>query len=392
MAEIYEINSDKFTQVEPTGEEEIQIGANKKTTLQAIADLHKDDGGLDLESPIDGFTPLETGGTTMESTFSLLQALQMLYRIGGNGSIKMVGDSSNKFGLVSIGDNTLAGILFNTSNNTLYILDSTNVVNAKQVTDLEIMNWITNGTAIPLGVTPDVDISKVLLTGFTPLETVPELVNLSPKNGDSLLDSIKKLSFGILSNGKIIIGGDGDTRICILQIYNSPEDEEYYYRGMVIDLEVETLYTKTASNINNIVGKTIPTIMSSIIGNPSSILELQVLLSSVMGPSYSSSSSSLLSISGGDSYFYKPGSTLTPTIQINSISFNVNRPTAVFICPCVVKPKFSIKNPSSNVSLHLHTELDNLSNSSCEFKVYTIYMQSVNRLKHFFVNVDTYKN
>lgn len=65
MAEIYEINSDKFTQVEPTGEEEIQIGANKKATLQAIADLHNDPtyDGLTLDSQVDGFEPIQTGGT-----------------------------------------------------------------------------------------------------------------------------------------------------------------------------------------------------------------------------------------------------------------------------------------------------------------------------------------
>lgn len=123
MAEIYEIDSEKFTQVEPTGEEEIQIGANKKTTLQAIADLHKDPtyDGLTLDSPVDGFEQIPTGGTQVEPSFSLLQALRMIYRIGGNGSIKIVGNGLNKFGLVSIGDTTLAGILFNTSNNTVYI-------------------------------------------------------------------------------------------------------------------------------------------------------------------------------------------------------------------------------------------------------------------------------
>lgn len=41
MAEFHEIGSSQFTDVTPTGTEQIQISATQKTTLQKIANLFK---------------------------------------------------------------------------------------------------------------------------------------------------------------------------------------------------------------------------------------------------------------------------------------------------------------------------------------------------------------
>ena len=117
--------------------------------------------------------------------------------------LRWLGDSSNKFGLVSIGDNTLAGILFNTSNNTVYIRDNTPVVNAKQVTDLEIINWITEGTQVVLGATPTVNPADIKMTGFTPLETGGTQMDYT----FSLLQALQML-YRIGGNGSIkMVGG-----------------------------------------------------------------------------------------------------------------------------------------------------------------------------------------
>ena len=494
MAEIYEINSDKFTQVEPTGEEEIQIGANKKTTLQAIADLHKDEGGLDLESPIAGFTPLETGGTQMDYTFSLLQALQMLYRIGGNGSIKMVGDGNNKFGLVSIGDNTLAGILFNTSNNTLYIRDNTPVVNAKQVTDLEIINWITEGTQVVLGATPTVNPADIKMTGFTPLETggtqmdytfsllqalqmlyriggngsikmvgdgnnkfglvsigdntlagilfntsnntlyirdntpvvnakqVTDLeiinwitegtqvvlgatptvnpadikmtgftkLNTTPgtlqgfdiPSTDSLLSVIQKLFSGITNNGKIKFVSDGYEQFGIVII------DEVNERYQLVGINAQTceIYMTYGEDFSDIFNKTDIEILR-ILGSHGTVIDLSKVITSVQMKRYTTVSTSSVDLSGNDSKWYS-GTDLLPAVNILVNSFDGTSPEAVFVCPSRVIPRFMKSGPDA--SLHLHNDLPNSPSTGNQFKVYTIYLQKIGTIKHFFVNSALY--
>lgn len=383
MAEIYEINSDKFTQVEPTGEEEIQIGANKKTTLQAIADLHKDDGGLDLESPIAGFTPLESGGTQMDYTFSLLQALQMLYRIGGNGSIKMVGDSSNKFGLVSIGDNTLAGILFNTSNNTVYIRNNTPVVNAKQVTDLEIMNWITEGTQVVLGATPTVNPADIKMTGFTKLNTTPgTLQGFDIPSTDSLLSVIQKLFSGITNNGKIKFVSDGYEEFGIVIINEA--DDLYHLVG--INAPTCEIHMTSRYDLSDIFNKTDIEILR-ILWSHGTVIDLSKVITSVQMKRYTTVSTQPVALSGNDSKWYS-GTEAIPEVNILADTFDGTSPEAVFVCPSWTIPRFMKSGPDA--SLHLHNDLSNLPSTGNQFKVYTIYLQKIGTIKHFFINVALY--
>lgn len=383
MAEIYEINSDKFTQVEPTGEEEIQIGANKKTTLQAIADLHKDDGGLDLESPIAGFTPLESGGTQMDYTFSLLQALQMLYRIGGNGSIKVVGNGLNKFGLVSIGDTTLAGILFNTSNNTVYIRDTTTVANSKQVTDLEIINWITDGTQVVLGATPTVTPADIKMTGFTKLNTTPgTLQGFDIPSTDSLLSVIQKLFSGITNNGKIKFVSDGYEQFGIVII------DEVNERYQLVGINAQTceIYMTYGEDLSDIFNKTDIEILR-ILGSHGTVIDLSKVITSVQMKRYTTVITSPVDLSGNDSKWYT-GTDSVPTVNILVNSFDGTSPEAVFVCPSRIIPRFMKSGPDA--ALHLHNDLSNLPSTGRQFKVYTIYLQKIGTINHFFVNVALY--
>ena len=327
-----------------------------------------------------GFTPLETGGTTMESTFSLLQALQMLYRMGGNGSIKMVGNGLNKFGLVSIGDNTLAGILFDTSNNTLYTRDNTPVVNAKQVTDLDIMNWITNGTQVVLGATPTVNPADIKMTGFTKLNTTPgTLQGFDIPSTDSLLSVIQKLFSGITNNGKIRFVSDGYEEFGIVIINEA--DDLYHLVG--INAPTYEIHMTSGYGLSDIFNKTDIEILR-ILWSQGTVIDLSKVITSVQMRRYTTVSTPPVYLSGNDSKWYS-GTEAMPDVNILADTFEGTSPEAVFACPCWVLPRFLKSGP--NAALHLHRDMsESLSTCGKQFKVYTIYLQKIGTIKHFFVN------
>lgn len=387
MAEIYEIDSEKFTQVEPTGEEEIQIGANKKTTLQAIADLHKDPtyDGLTLDSLVDGFEPLQTGGTQVESSFSLLQALQMLYRIGGNGSIKVVGNGLNKFGLVSIGDTTLAGILFNTSNNTVYIRDTTTVANSKQVTDLEIMNWLTDGTSIVLGATQEVNPADIKMTGFTKLNTTPStLQSTEIQPTDSLLSVIQKLYLGITDNANIKLISSG--RMIGVLIKDSLRDQLH---GCVLELDGLRLYHNYGMDPQELCNKSDSQLIELIRWDEESFIDLLKVPTSVQERFYSTDNNQSVNLAGNDGKWYG-GLNTNPRVTILVNKFDGTRQDAIFVCKNPITPTFVLDN-SGSATINLHTELSNLPTIGDGFKVYTIYLQQGMGVNHFFVNGAAYE-
>lgn len=309
----------------------------------------------------------------------------MLYRICGNGSIKTVGNGLNKFGLVSIGDTTLAGILFNTSNNTVYIRDTTTVANSKQVTDLEIMNWLTDGTSIVLGATQEVNPADIKMTGFTKLTTTPStLQSTEIQVTDSLLSVIQKLSMGITNNALIKLVSSG--RMIGVITLDHIRDQ---LQGCVLELDSLRLYFNYGIDTQELFDKSDSQLIELIRWDEESYIDLLKIPTSVQRMFYSINYTESVTLVGNDGKLYG-GLYTNPTVTIAVNKFDGTRQDAIFVCKNLITPRFVLDNYSSS-TLHLHTELSNLPTSGDGYKVYTLYLQIGIGVKHFFVNGAAYE-
>ena len=94
MAEFHEIGSSQFTEVTPTGTEQIQISATQKTTLQKIANLFKGQADLMISSWSDIIGYGDVQDPYIQNGDTLVDALRKLQWMTGNNTIKTFGDSA----------------------------------------------------------------------------------------------------------------------------------------------------------------------------------------------------------------------------------------------------------------------------------------------------------
>ncbi len=164
-----------------TGNEEFQVSATEKVTATQIANKVQLNQVL-----MSGFGAVSIKGVEqIKDTNSLLEALKILYSLSGNGRAKVIGNSENCFGLVSINTaGTLAfGILFDIRSSTppsIFIRDGFGLVGGASLNDLTDDQWIAEmkkGKKIPM----ESDIRVVEITDFA----IPS-VNIT-KDGQSFL-------------------------------------------------------------------------------------------------------------------------------------------------------------------------------------------------------------
>ena len=181
MANIYKDISQFTLKSAATGTEEFQVSATEKVTATQIANK------VQLSKVLmSGFGALSIKGVEqIKDTNSLLEALKILYSLSGNGLVKVVGNSENCFGLVSINTaGTLAfGILFDIRDTTppsIFIRDGfgfTGGASLKNLTDKQWIAEVKKGKKIPM----KSDIRVVEITDFA----IPGL-NIT-KDGESFL-------------------------------------------------------------------------------------------------------------------------------------------------------------------------------------------------------------
>jgi hypothetical protein len=164
-----------------TGNEEFQVSATEKVTATQIANKVQLNQVL-----MSGFEAVSIKGVEkIKDTNSLLGALKILYSLSGNGRAKVIGNSENCFGLVSINTaGTLAfGILFDIRSSTppsIFIRDGFGLTGGASLKDLTDDQWIVEmkkGKKIPM----ESDIRVVEITDFA----IPS-VNIT-KDGQSFL-------------------------------------------------------------------------------------------------------------------------------------------------------------------------------------------------------------
>ena len=137
-----------------TGNEEFQVSPTQKVTATQIANKVQLNQVL-----MGGFEAISINGVEkIKDTNSLIGAMKILYSLSGNGRAKVIGNSENCFGLVSINTaGTLAfGILFDIRNTTppsIFIRDGFGLTGGASLKNLTDDQWIAElkkGKKIPM--------------------------------------------------------------------------------------------------------------------------------------------------------------------------------------------------------------------------------------------------
>lgn len=385
MAEFHEIGSSQFTEVTPAGTEQIQISATQKTTLQKIANLFKA-----MSAALTGFTPLDKGAPSINSSSTILQAFQALYQLVGSAKVKILGNNGSTPGFVSWSGTTCYGILFDTAGEQVYIRDSWTISNPSGQTDAQWIAAIKAGKAIKFGGSGS--IADLKISGWSDITKYADVQDPYLINGDTLIDALRKLqwmtgnntikTFGNIS-GVGMMWWDGDAQYDI-------------FTAFYFEIETRKLYI-IKDNFSELGAQaTENQIISYLKLNGSSIY----IGDKYQGPmTYTGISSVSFTLSGGSSVWYTGSG--NPNVTVDGSSFDGKKPTACVICPINITPNFKSLSNTGTI-LHLYQNTSNTSPTS-GYKVYTMYCQKVtstsqttrivgnNTKSHIFINLDMYK-
>lgn len=385
MAEFHEIGSSQFTEVTPAGTEQIQISATQKTTLRKIANLFKA-----MSAALTGFTPLDKGAPSINSSSTILQAFQALYQLVGSAKVKILGNNGSTPGFVSWSGTTCYGILFDTAGEQVYIRNSWTVSNPSGQTDAQWITAIKAGKAIKFGVS--VSIADLKISGWSDITKYDDVQDPYIINGDTLIDALRKLQWMTGNNTIKTFGNASGVGMMWWDGYAQTD----LFTAFYFNIETRKLAIIFKDNFSELGAQaTNDQIISYIISNGASIYLEDNYQAHI---TYTNLSSKYLTIEGSSSVWYT-GST-NPTVTVDGLSFNAKKPTACFICPYNITPQFT-SLPNTNTILH---SLNNPQSSSpvSGYKVYTLYCQKViptsqsrvignNTKSHIFINLNLYK-
>lgn len=141
-----------------TGNEEFQVSATEKATSQQIANLFNA-----MQAKLTGFANQTTGVTSISSASTILRAFQNIYRIVGNGGVKIVTNGLAYNGFVCWSGSTCYGIVFNVTDNIMYTRNAFTQNPPTALTDQQWIDAIVNsGSAFRM----DADMVPLSITDF----------------------------------------------------------------------------------------------------------------------------------------------------------------------------------------------------------------------------------
>lgn len=383
MAKFHEIGSSQFTEVTPAGTEQIQISATQKTTLRKIANLFKA-----MSAALTGFTPLDKGAPSINSSSTILQAFQALYQLVGSAKVKILGNNGSTPGFVSWSGTTCYGILFDTAGEQVYIRNRWTISNPSEQTDAQWIAAIKVGKAIKFGGSGS--IADLNISGWSDITKYADVQDPYIINGDTLIDALRKLQW-MTGNNTIKTFGNASG---VGMMWWDGHAQTDLFTAFYFEIETRKLYIIFKDNFSELGAQaTNDQIIRYILSNGTAIYLLDNNYQAPM--TYTNLSSGSLTLGGSSSVWYT-GST-NPTVTVNGGSFNGKMPTSYFICPYNITPNFkSLSN--TNTVLHL----SNLPTGSyvSGYRVYTLYCQKVMKSKtrivdntsnHIFINLNWYK-
>lgn len=367
MAEFHEIGSSQFTDVTPTGTEQIQISATQKTTLQKIANLFKgkaDPNNLVITDFNDS-APFSDGTKNTKVKFFVANASTVV-----NGPSNTGITSGNYYGIA------IATGLMPTIGRVEYLL----WVQGKKTLFRGYKEYISGNVSTNSGwkeVSGGGSLSDLMISSWSDIIRYGDVQDPYIQNGDTLVDALRKLQWMTGNNTVKTFGGpsgigmmwwDGDTQ----------KDSFTAFYFMIETREIYFLFDGTFSGLGD--HATEDQIIAYITKEGNSVYIDQTPLIR-----YVSGTNVAMDLRGKDSIWYTGSS--NPTLTLLGSTFNSLDPTASFICAYNITPTF--KKPNSTSVIHMHQNAADVAPTS-GYKVYTILCQIVGSVKHFFINVAPY--
>lgn len=366
-AEFHEIGSSQFTDVTPTGTEQIQISATQKTTLQKIANLFK--GKADPNSLVitdfNDSAPFSDGTSNPKVKFFVANAATVV-----NGPSNTGLTYGYYYGMA------IANGLMPIMGRVEYLL----WVQGKKTLFRGYKVYISGKVSTGSGweeVSGGGSLSDSRISGWSDITKYGDVQDPYIQNGDTLVDALRKLQW-MTGNNTVKTLGDSSGIGMIWWNGDTQNDLFTAFYLMIETHEIYFLFEGTFSDLGDqatedqIIGYIIKEGNAVYIGTTSLI-------------NYVSGTNVAMNLRGKDSLWYTGSS--NPTLTLLERTFNNLGPTASFICAYNITPTFKKQNSTSVI--HMHQNAADVAPTS-GYKVYTILCQVVGSVKHFFINVAPY--
>lgn len=368
MAEFHEIGSSQFTDVTPTGTEQIQISATQKTTLQKIANLFKgkaDPNNLVITDFNDS-APFSDGTQNTKVKFFVADANTVV-----NGPSNTGITSGNYYGIA------IATGLMPTIGRVEYLL----WVQGKKTLFRGYKVYISGKVSSGSGweeVSGGGSLSDLRISGWSDITKYEDVQDPYIQNGDTLVDALRKLQW-MTGNNTVKTFGDSSG---IGMIWWNGDTQYNLFSAFYLMIETHEIYFLFEATFDGLGSHaTEEQIIRYIIKESNAVY---------IGPTslinYVSGTNVAMDLRGKDSLWYTGSS--NPTLTLLESGFNDLAPTASFICAYNITPTFKKQYSTSSV-IHMHQNAADVAPTS-GYKVYTILCQVVGRVKHFFINVAPY--
>lgn len=367
MAEFHEIGSSQFTDVTPTGTEQIQISATQKTTLQKIANLFKgkaDPNNLVITDFNDS-APFSDGTQNTKVKFFVANAATVV-----NGPSNTGITSGNYYGIA------IAMGLMPTMGRVEYLL----WVQGKKTLFRGYKVYVSGKVSTGSGweeVSGGGSLSDLMIPSWSDIIRYGDVQDPYIQNGDTLVDALRKLQW-MTGNNTVKTFGDPSGIGMIWWDGDTQDDLFTAFYLMIETQEIYFLFEATFSDLGD--QATEDQIISYIIKNGN-----VVYIGTTNLINYTSGTNQARDLRGKESLWYTGSG--NPTLTLLESSFNDLAPTASLICAYNITP--TIKKQNSTSVIHMHQNAADVAPTS-GYKVYTILCQVVGRVKHFFINVAPY--
>lgn len=367
MAEFHEIGSSQFTDVTPTGTEQIQISATQKTTLQKIANLFKgkaDPNNLVITDFNDS-TPFSDGTQNTKVKFFVANAATVV-----NGPSNTGITSGNYYGIA------IATGLMPTIGRVEYLL----WVQGKKTLFRGYKVYISGKVSAGSGweeVSGSGSLSDLKISGWLDITKYGDVQDPYIQNGDTLVDALRKLQW-MTGNNTVKTFGDSSG---IGMIWWDGDTQNDLFTAFYLMIETHEIYFLFEANFSGLGDHVTEEQIISYIINQGNV----VYIGTTSLIDYTSGTNQVRNLRGKESLWYTGSG--NPTLTLLESSFNDLAPTASLICAYNITPTFSKQNSSSVI--HMHQNVADVTPTS-GYKVYTILCQVVGSVKHFFINVAPY--
>lgn len=367
-AEFHEIGSSQFTDVTPTGTEQIQISATQKTTLQKIANLFKgkaDPNNLVI-TDFDDSAPFSDGTQNTKVKFFVADAATVV-----NGPSNTGITYGNYYGIA------IATGLMPTIGRVEYLL----WVQGKKTLFRGYKVYLSGKvSSIQSGweeVSGGGSLSDLRISGWLDITKYGDVQDPYIQNGDTLVDVLRKLQW-MTGNNTVKTFGDSSG---IGMIWWNGDTQNDLFTAFYLEIETHEIYFIFEGNFSDLGDQaTEDQIIGYIINEGNA-----VYIGTTSWIGYTSGTIAVKNLRGKESFWYTGSN--NPTLTLLEHTFDDLAPIALIICAYNITPTFSKQNSTSVI--HMHQNAADVAPTS-GYKVYTIFCQLVGSVKHFFINVAPY--